>query len=411
MKSINSYFLTSLKRRLTTYIIIFYCGLINSVFSQTLDSIATPKHNSKDLLEVLGLEKKAMFLNDSLKTKDKGPFFSVIPVAGYAMATGLTAALITNISFYTGNSFEKLSSLQTSFFYSQYHQYWTTLNSNIFIKKIKANLVGDWRLYRFPTSTFGLGTETELNQPDKIDYYYLKIHQLLQHEFFPNIFLGIGYHLDNYWDIKDLSSISTLTDYQKYGFTKSSRSSGVSADFLFDDRTNSVNPDRGNYLSVQYRVNKTFLGSNDNWQSIIVDARKYVKLPVSSDNVIAFWSYNYLTFNGNPPYLDLPSTGWDAYNNTGRGYAQGRFRGKDLIYVESEYRFALTHNGLLGGVVFFNAESASEFHSNKFIDMKPGYGAGLRIKINKHSRVNLAIDYGFGTQGSKGLSFNLGELF
>jgi hypothetical protein len=412
MKTFNYYIKLILKRKISIFIIIFSGGIFNSAFSQTQsDSIKAPKNNSKDLLEILGLANNKTFNPDSTNTKDLGPFFSVVPVVGYSIATGLTAALINNISFYTNNQQDKLSSIQTSFFYSQYHQYWATVNSNVFIKRIKANLVGDWRFYRFPTKTFGLGSNTDLDQPDKIDYYYIKVHQLLQHEFFPNVFFGVGYHLDDYWKIKEFAPAWANTDFQRYGFTKHSKSSGASVDFLFDDRTNSVNPDKGNYLSFQYRVNRVFLGSDKDWQSIIVDARKYFKFPANTDNVLAFWSYNYFTFNGKPPYLDLPSTGWDSYNNTGRGYIQGRFRGKDLIYFESEYRFAITQDGLIGGVVFLNQESASEWLSNRFSTIQPGFGGGVRIKVNKHSKVSLAIDYGFGTQGSKGLSFNLGELF
>ena len=62
-------------------------------------------------------------------------------------------------------------------------------------------------------------------------------------------------------------------------------------------------------------------------------------------------TYEWLTINGNPPYDLLPSIGEDPYSNTGRGFAQGRFRGKNMLYVESEYRFGILKNGLLGGVV------------------------------------------------------------
>jgi hypothetical protein len=43
--------------------------------------------------------------------------------------------------------------------------------------------------------------------------------------------------------------------------------------------------------------------------------------------------------------------------------------------------------------------------------IEPGVGAGLRIRLNKYSGANLCIDYGFGTEGSKGLFVNLGEVF
>ena len=36
---------------------------------------------------------------------------------------------------------------------------------------------------------------------------------------------------------------------------------------------------------------------------------------------------------------------------------------------------------------------------------------GLRIKLNKHSRTNIGIDFGFGVEGSNGVFFGTGEAF
>jgi hypothetical protein len=82
-----------------------------------------------------------------------------------------------------------------------------------------------------------------------------------------------------------------------------------------------------------------------------------------------------------------------------------------MLYLETEYRFNLTPNGLLGGVVFANAQSFSKELSKQLSVIAPGAGVGLRIKLNKFSGANLCIDYGFGIEGSKGLSVNLGEVF
>jgi hypothetical protein len=46
-----------------------------------------------------------------------------------------------------------------------------------------------------------------------------------------------------------------------------------------------------------------------------------------------------------------------------------------------------------------------------FEKVAPAVGGGLRLSLNKASRTNLAIDYGFGMDGSRGLSLNLGEVF
>ena len=142
-----------------------------------------------------------------------------------------------------------------------------------------------------------------------------------------------------------------------------------------------------------------------------MDFRKYIKPSSRSDNLLAFWSYNWFSFGGKAPYFDLPSTGWDTYSNLGREYIQGRLRGANLIYVESEYRFSITRNGLLGGVVFANAQSVTDYPTNRFETILPGAGAGMRIKVNTLSRANFGIDYGLGVEGSHGFFFHLCEVF
>jgi len=82
-----------------------------------------------------------------------------------------------------------------------------------------------------------------------------------------------------------------------------------------------------------------------------------------------------------------------------------------MVYFETEYRFALTHDGLLGGVIFANAQSFSKDLSRQFQIIAPGAGGGIRIRLNKYSGANLCLDYGWGLNGQQGISVNLGEVF
>jgi len=82
-----------------------------------------------------------------------------------------------------------------------------------------------------------------------------------------------------------------------------------------------------------------------------------------------------------------------------------------MIYLETEYRFKITNNRLLGGVIFANAETFSNNIDIKLGPVYPGWGTGLRIKLNKFSKANLCIDYAFGLNGSRGFFVNLGEVF
>lgn len=348
---------------------------------------------------------------DTLKEIGLGPFITALPGAGYAIQSGYIGVIAVSSTFYTDYEKKKASAILSNFFYSQYHQYWTIINSLIYDNNLKLSFVGDWRYYKFPTNTYGLGSGTSFADITGIDYSYFKFHQVVLREILPDIFLGAGYHLDRYSDIEITSMPDIVPDFLKYGYTTQSTSSGLSIDAVYDSRQNSVNPKCGTYASFMYRNNTTLVGSDYNWQGMVLDIRKYIPFPENSNNVLAFWSYNNLIIKGNPPYLDLPYIAGDSYSNTGRGYAMGRYRGKKFVYLESEYRFGILQNGLLGGVAFANLSSFSAWPSNQFTGVTPGSGIGLRVKINHHSDTNVALDYGFGVEGSRGFFFNIGEVF
>ena len=203
------------------------------------------------------------------------------------------------------------------------------------------------------------------------------------------------------------------TTIELYGPNPLPLSTGFTLNALYDARDNSINPYNGFYAISTYRNNLEFMGSNSNWESLIIDVRKYFNFPAW--HPATSWPFGAMTglsSSGKPPYLDLPSTNWDTYSSTGRGYIQGRFRGDEMVDFESEYRFPVTANGFLGAVVFVNAESFSGLNSHRLQSFQPGWGAGLRVKLNKTSRTNLDIDYGFGNKApmaSSSISTNFGD--
>jgi len=376
----------------------------------------TLSNNQVDLVDVgrsflKGIKAKRV---DTVKHKEGKLHISALPVAGYTLQTGFAGVLSSNFAFYTSeHSQANLSSVLTSITYSQYRQIIFPVQADIWTRGNKYNIVTDWRYLKYPSLTYGLGGNTEADSGYNIDYGYLRLHQAILKTISKDLYVGIGYDLDYFWNVHEVNPPpGGKTDFEQYGLTKNSTSSGLSLHFLYDSRRNVINPAGGNYISMSYRSNFTWLGSDANWQSLIFDWRKYIRLPGSSRNVLAFWSYDWFTpGNGRPPYLLLPSTGWDPYTNTARGYIQGRFRGMNMLYLESEYRFGITSNGLLGGVVFANAQSFSQPGSGQYQYIAPGYGGGIRISLNKFSRTNLCVDYGWGIHGSGGFFVNLGEVF
>lgn len=386
-----------------------------AAFSPKTDTISTPAApEQKDITDVLKqwLRIKPHQNKDSIRS-NQNVNIAILPAAGYSLQSKLAILLAGNVTFRNPlDSNAKLSVINASIVYTQNKQILFPLQSIIWTNKEKYLLLGDWRIMKYPQDTYGLGSYSSLDSANHMDYNYLKIHETVFRKIAQNFYAGIGYYLDYHWNISEQGNPGgSVSDYAKYGTNEITTSSGPCIAIAYDSRINPVNPRQGFYGNILYRKNLTSLGSNSDWSSLIIDARRYFHFPANSRNIVALWNYDWLTLDGDPPYLDLPSTSWDPYTSTGRGYIQGRFRSKNMLYFETEYRMSLTPNGLLGAVVFGNLQAFSEWPSNKFEAVRPAGGFGLRIKLNKQSDTNIDLDYGFGMGGSRGLTVNIAEVF
>jgi outer membrane protein assembly factor BamA len=353
-------------------------------------------------------QKDFQLKTDSVTAK---PVVSVVPALGYTLQSKLAITLAGNIAFRLSPR-TKISTIIINVAYTQTKQIIVPIQSSIWTNNNDYNYVGDIRYLKYPESTYGLGSNSNIANNDPMDYSFFRFYETVLKRISGNFFAGAGYVLDVHWNVTHEGPLNgAVSDYANYADPNKTVSSGITLNSLFDNRDNSINPSKGFYAALQYRDNKGFLGSTRNWQSLVVDIRKYYKLPATSNNVLALWSYNWLVLGGKPPYVDLPSNTWDTFSGTGRGYIQGRFRGAQMVYLESEYRFKISANGLFGGVVFVNAQSFSAMQGTLLQSVQPAFGPGLRIKVNKISKTNIAIDYGIGRQGSRGVFINVGEVF
>jgi hypothetical protein len=385
-----------------------YIPLISEPTIHKANIDTTAQEDLGDELHSLFHTKPSAIKKDSIGLK---PIVSVVPALGYALQSRLAFLISGNVAFRTALE-SKVSTIVSSIAYTQNKQITLPIQSSIWSKNNDYNFVGEIRLYKYPQSTFGLGSSSDIHNENPMDYNYLRFSETALQRITGNFYAGAGYIIDYHADITYTSTINgTVSDYETYGPASHTVSSGLTLNGQYDTRDSPINPSGGTYVSYEFRENLKALGSTSTWNSLILDARKYVVFPEGSKNVIALWSYDWLTVSGKPPYLDLPSTLWDVSTNAGRGYIQGRFRGAQMVYAEAEYRYRITNNGLLGGVVFVNAQSFSAAPGTRLQAIQPGYGPGLRVKLNKISKTNICIDYGFGRQGSRGLFVNVGEIF
>jgi len=386
----------------------FLVLFINPVYAQTSDTIA-----QKDLIDI-GRSVFNIRPRQPTAYPQKRIYFSFLPTTYSAQSTGSAFITSTTAGFYLGdpkNTF--LSTITFAPYWNLKARFGLPLRSNIWFKNNILTLQGDTRLLVYPQFTYGLNSSAPRTNRILLNSQYIRFYQSALFRIQPYFFAGLGYNLDSHLDIETSKGtyIKSVTSYT-YGTAAdfNSFSSGYNVSLLYDTRNNLLNPLPGGYINIVYRNNLEFLGSNNNWQSLYIDLRKYVSLSKSTHQLFAFWAYYWTTLTTGTPYLDLPGIGWDPYNRSGRGIPQSRYRGQHLIYGEGEFRSNITSNGLLGFVLFANINSVAQPQTHTFTYFHPAEGFGLRLKFNKKSATNIAIDYAR-SSGYHGLNINLGEAF
>jgi outer membrane protein assembly factor BamA len=361
-----------------------------------------------------------------------------LPAIGSNPANGWLFGLAPSATWYMGDpATTKISNFVGNFLYTTKKQWIFSSRSNIFSNDNKLIFIGDWRYFVTSQFTYGLGSNSPNDLEIKpaagnalwgkqgMDFRLIRFYEtILKRVGDSKFYLGLGYHLDihskieNYNDdAPDFNPIYSHDAYNsRLGFDLDRYTlSGISFNGVMENRDKAVSPYEKNFAWIQYKINPTFLGSDQNSSLLMLDYRHYINLNEQRKrNLIALWGFGNFVVSGDVPYMNLPSITWDMFGRSGRGYAQGRFRGENMVYGEAEWRFPLQQNKeTFGGTVFLNAASFSSKMDNEklFTKINPGYGVGFRVMINKENRTTIAADYGFGQKGNSGFYLNINETF
>lgn len=370
---------------------------------------------------------------DTLKISkpDSKNHLIAFPTLGYQPANGFTLGFISQFSFKIKPE-NKISLLSGGASYSTQKQVLTYLKNNMYISNDKFYFSGDFRYYVFSQSNFGLGTDiipwgsqfqdfhfSSIEQP--MNYNYFKFHETASYNIFPSFFIGAGIHFDSYTDIDDklLDVANGQYTYhynysKKYGFSdKNYAVNGMSVNLIYDTRDNLINTNKGLFLNMNYRYNPQTDLNRHNSSTLLLESRYFIPLSkINKQYVLGFWAYGQFLTSGKLPYLNLPAIGWDQNSRSGKGYIQGLFRGTNLVYFESEYRFPITKNQMISGTLFANATTASDVDQNLglFESIQPAIGVGLRVLLDKNTLTNFILNFGLG-RDSQTFYFNDGEGF
>lgn len=431
-----------LKKQLSLICFFMIMGHVPAM-GQAAQQNAQPQNvaNPRDLFDVI----KSVLGKKPDTTKGDVPVvgvrnLSLLPIVGYGPANGFVIGAAVGVTKLFGDrKTTNLSSALANITFTTKDQVLINLRTDIYTTNNKWYLPGDNRLLLFAQPTYGLGIygldyssfsfsvngsdveRSVLAQPMR--YNYIRIYDAAIKKVYKTWYAGMGVNFDLHYQIKDEAlKLDTPNPYisshffysKKYGFdTAQYATDGLSLIIVQDSRDNSIDPYTGYYLNVAFRFNPTWLGSSQQSTMLYTEFRDYFGVKKSRPrNLIALWLWGVFVTSGNVPYLALPAITWDTYGRSGRGYIQGRFRGTNMVYGELEYRFALSKNGLFGGVVFANGTTASNPITSQdlFASIAPACGFGLRIRMNKKDRTNICVDYGIG-KGFSGIYFNIRETF
>jgi hypothetical protein len=178
------------------------CMIITLIAQKNVTDSTTEANSKNKNIDIVDwfrrITKKTVRIpTDSTKKGSLGPFYTPILYPGYALVTGYHIGLSNALSFYTHHGEDaKISTISIDNVYSQYNQFINIARSNIWLGKERFNLQGDWRYYKFPTNTFGLGGKTTVKDKNAVDYSQVRFDEIIMTKIARYLSGGIGLNLD-----------------------------------------------------------------------------------------------------------------------------------------------------------------------------------------------------------------------
>ncbi|SFC81275.1 Surface antigen [Spirosoma endophyticum] len=298
----------------------------------------------------------------------------------------------------------RTSNTQALALYSLRQQFIAAINGTIYFPGERYILSHQLSYSNFPDKFWGLGKEA----PDKneeaytFQQYYVYLH--FQRKLQNRIFVGLLYEYQRLLNVNYTSG--GLFDQFNVRGRLPYHISGAGLSLTYDSRNNAFAPDRGGFLQIYFNHFSPAFGSDFRYTNYVADFRRFLR--IYREQVLAIQAYAYFN-SGAVPLRSFASFGG---SNSMRGFYDGRYRSKNQVVVQAEYRIPLFWR--LGAVGFAGIGNVGSHVSDlNFDELKYSFGGGLRLSLNRKERLNLRVDYGWGIgqSVSNGLYFQLGEAF
>jgi outer membrane protein assembly factor BamA len=325
---------------------------------------------------------------DGKEPKDSS--FFALPVIFYTPETKLALGVGGGYYFRT-NPATKPSRLDGFLMYTLRKQFRITLAPDVYFKQNTYRLQSVLSFSYFPDKFFGIGPDTTKDMEEDYTSRLYLIQFSIQRKLFLNLNAGVRFELGR----------SRLVEIDEGGLLASGTipgsdggiSSGTGLYINWDSRDNIYFPSSGSFHQAYVIMFRRAFGGDYHFNRYVLDLRKYFTFLAS--HVLAVQGY-FSFISGDPPFQMMSLMG--GQNNM-RGYWTGRFRDKNLITVQAEYRIPLVKRiGVVGFAGLGNVASRLSHFGHS--DLKYSLGFGLRYAFNPKEKLNIRLDIGFTKEGS-----------
>lgn len=329
----------------------------------------------------------------------------VLPVIARSIETSWSFGTAVSGTFHINkkDSLVRTSNLQGLALYSLKKQLIAAINGTIYFPGEKFILSQQLSYSFFPDKFWGLGKTAPDSNAESYNFkqFYIYLHG--QRSVANHLYIGVIYEYQRLFKVNYIPG--GLFDKENVAGRSSYHVSGLGASFTYDTRNDAFAPDKGVFLQGSFNHFGSIFGSDFQYTNYVVDARGFIK--TYKKQVLALQAYAFLN-NGTVPLRSLASFGGA---NSMRGYYDGRYRDKDQVVLQAEYRVPVY--GRFGAVVFGGMGNVGhDYDYLSVVALKYSYGGGVRVALTKSEKINLRLDYGIARGGqSKGLYFQLGEAF
>jgi hypothetical protein len=343
---------------------------------------------------------------DSVLANEKKVMLTPFVAPGYTPEQGLLLSLGALISFRTNPGFKpgglrELVQRSTITFNGSYS---TTgaLNVNAelssFWKGDRLRIFTKFAFKDMPDSYWGVGYDAgKAPEVDSLTGYH-RDSWLLQPKvlFRINDKALIGGLLDlNSTSASDVSDgMAADPYYQEFG--PDNQNTGAGFVFQFDTRDVAANAWKGMYLNAQATFYGKWLGGQNLYQVYDVDYRQYKQL--SRPGITLAWTARTRLTYGEVPWAELSQVG---SSTDLRGYRQGRYRDKAMLYGIVEYRHQFLNAKRKGGMsrhgyVGWVGAGSVGVNLAGLDNWLPNWGVGYRFEVQP--RMSVRGDLGFGRE-------------